>query len=233
VGLLQRIAEQREQQILSHAAPYLEDDEEVVHWVRTRNFEGRRGRGFLYLTSQRVVLVWTVGKSEPAHSEWHLIEAWGVNPETEGGPLLAVECEGQDIHAKLPVTTAEMARDVRGFLRTFASNAPTPRRTLKPRAHPGPYHSHAEVDVKPAHRNLASFTKRAIVTILGLFLVIGGILMIPLPGPWSFPVIIGGLAVLATEYDWADDMRDWVKRRSKQIADKVRGRRKSDKPSPP
>jgi hypothetical protein len=57
-------------------------------------------------------------------------------------------------------------------------------------------------------------------------------LITPLPGPWSFPIIIGGLAVLATEYDWADDMRDWIKRRSKQLADKVRKRRKPDEPSP-
>jgi uncharacterized protein (TIGR02611 family) len=232
VGLFRRIAQQREAQILSHAEPYLGEGEEVVHWVRARNFEGRRSRGFLFITRSRVILVWTVGKGDDAHSEWHEIEAWGVNPELDGGPVLAVECVGTDISARLPVSTTATAQEVRNFLRSFASHAPTPRRTLKPKSEHGPFHSHAEVKVQPAKRSVTDHTKRILVTLLGVVLVVGGILITPLPGPWSFPIIVGGLAVLATEYDWADDMRDWIKKRSKQLADKVRNRRKPDGPSP-
>lgn len=231
MGLLRRISKQREAQILSHADPYLEDGEDVVHWVRARNSDGRRSRGFLFITTSRVVLVWTVGSRDDAHSEWHAIEAWGVNPDAPGGPLLAVECEGTDIHAKIPVSTGGMAEQARNFLRMFAHHAPSPRRTLKPKHH-GAYHPHAEVKVQPARRSITAHTKRILITILGVVMVVGGILLIPLPGPWSFPIIVGGFAVLATEYDWADDIREWIKLRSKQLADKVRNRRKPDDPSP-
>jgi uncharacterized protein (TIGR02611 family) len=232
VGILRRIAQQREEQILSHAEPYLEDGEEVRHWVRARNFEGRRSRGFLFITSARVILVWTVGKGNDAHSRWHEIEAWGVNPELDGGPVLAVECVGTDISARMPVSTSAMAGEVRNFLRMFADHAPAPRRTLTPQRQQDSFHPHAEVDVRPARRSITGHTQRILITVLGVVMVVGGILLIPLPGPWSFPVIVGGFAVLATEYDWADDIRDWIKRRSKQLADKVRNRRKPDEPSP-
>jgi uncharacterized protein (TIGR02611 family) len=233
VGLFRRISQLREEQILSHAEPYLEGEEEVVHWVRAGNVEGKRARGFLYLTSARVVLHWTRGPGECGGAEWKRIEAWGVNRNTGGGPVLAIESEEVDICAQMPVSTSGMADEVRTFLRTFAENAPAPRRTLRPSEHPGPFESHGEVDVSAKRRSITEFTKRVLITVLGLILVIGGMLITPLPGPWSFPIIIAGLAVLATEYDWADDALDWMKRSSKQIADKVRGRGKSSDEPPP
>jgi hypothetical protein len=232
VGLFSRVAQVREEQILSNAAPYLDGGEEVIHWARARNTDGKRGRGFLFLTPNRIILVWTRGGGDDAHSEYDRIEAWGINRHADGGPIIAVECEGVDIRAKLPVMTVGMAGEVRSFLRTFGVNAPTPRRTLTP-GQAGRFEAHAEVDVEPKRRSVTDHTKRIIATVLGIVLVVGGILITWIPGPWSFPIIIGGLAVLATEYDWADDMLDWVKRRSKQLADKVRGRgRKPDGPAP-
>lgn len=44
--------------------------------------------------------------------------------------------------------------------------------------------------------------KRSAVTIVGVCLVIGGIVLMPLPGP-GILVVVAGLAVLATEYVWA------------------------------
>jgi uncharacterized protein (TIGR02611 family) len=232
VGLLGRIAQQREEQILSHAAPFLEDGEEILHWVRARTYEGKRARGFLYLTSSRVILCWTRGPGEDGGVEWHEIEAWGVNRNTDGGPVIAVESDGVDICAQMPVMTAGMAEEVRGFLRTFAGSAPAPRRTLSPHSPPGGFESDGEVAVEPKRRTITEHTKRILVTVLGLVMVIGGMLITPLPGPWSFPVILGGLVVLATEYDWAEDALDWMKRSSKQLADRVRGRTKTDETPP-
>lgn len=232
MGILSRIAQIREEQILSHADPYLDDEEEVVHWVRASNFDGKRARGFLYLTTSRVILHWTRGPGENGGAEWQQIEAWGVNKEVDGGPVIAVESEELDMCARMPVMTAGMAKEVRSFLRVFAHHAPAPQRTLRPHSPPGAFESQAEVEVEAKRRSVTDHTKRVLVTILGMILVIGGILITPLPGPWSFPVIITGLAVLATEYDAADDALDWMKRRAQQLADKVRGRTKSDEQPP-
>lgn len=47
-----------------------------------------------------------------------------------------------------------------------------------------------------------SWLKRSAVTLVGVCLVLGGIALIPLPGPGML-LVVAGLAVLATEYVWA------------------------------
>ena len=44
--------------------------------------------------------------------------------------------------------------------------------------------------------------KRSVVTTVGVCLLLGGIALMPLPGP-GILVVVAGLAVLATEYVWA------------------------------
>ena len=67
-------------------------------------------------------------------------------------------------------------------------------------------------------------SKRVAITIVGFVLVLGGIALLPLPGPGML-VIIAGLAVLGTEYMWARRMLDAAKSRAKQAADRVRKRK--------
>jgi uncharacterized protein (TIGR02611 family) len=61
------------------------------------------------------------------------------------------------------------------------------------------------------------------VTVLGVAIIAGGIVLLPLPGP-GWLIIFAGLGVLATEYEWAarllryarDTVKrwtDWLKRR--------------------
>jgi uncharacterized protein (TIGR02611 family) len=64
-------------------------------------------------------------------------------------------------------------------------------------------------------------SKRAGVTVLGFLIVVIGIILLPLPGPGTL-VIIGGVAVLANEYDWARRLLDKVKERARQARDKIR-----------
>jgi uncharacterized protein (TIGR02611 family) len=60
------------------------------------------------------------------------------------------------------------------------------------------------------------------VTVIGVAIIVGGIILLPLPGP-GWLIIFGGLGVLATEYEWAKRLlrfaraqvsrwTDWVKR---------------------
>lgn len=53
-------------------------------------------------------------------------------------------------------------------------------------------------------------TKRIVVLVIGLALVAGGIALLVLPGP-GLLVIIAGLAVLASEFAWAEAMLDRAK----------------------
>lgn len=53
-------------------------------------------------------------------------------------------------------------------------------------------------------------TKRIVVLVVGLALVVGGIVLLVLPGP-GLLVVIAGLAVLASEFAWAEFLLDKAK----------------------
>lgn len=52
--------------------------------------------------------------------------------------------------------------------------------------------------------------KKTALTILGLFVLVAGIFMIPYPGP-GWLVVFAGLGILATEYDWARNLLHYAK----------------------
>lgn len=74
--------------------------------------------------------------------------------------------------------------------------------------------------------------KRIGVTIVGLVLVLGGLVLMVLPGPGVL-LLIAGLAVLATEYVWAQRMLNYAKRKATQAKDTVLGRNKAASPAEP
>lgn len=63
--------------------------------------------------------------------------------------------------------------------------------------------------------------KRVGVSVAGFVLILAGLAMLVLPGPGVL-VIIAGLAVLATEYTWAERALDAAKKRAKAAAAKAR-----------
>jgi len=69
--------------------------------------------------------------------------------------------------------------------------------------------------------------KRVAITVVGLIVVLAGVLMLVLPGP-GIVTIIGGLAILASEYVWAERLLNAAKVRAAQAKDaavkRVRGR---------
>jgi uncharacterized protein (TIGR02611 family) len=66
--------------------------------------------------------------------------------------------------------------------------------------------------------------KRIAVSVLGLVLLFAGLAMMVLPGP-GILVIIAGLAVLATEYVWAQRALNYTKEKAEQARNKVLGRK--------
>ena len=67
--------------------------------------------------------------------------------------------------------------------------------------------------------------KRIAVTVVGFVLLLAGIVMIVTPGP-GILLIIAGLAVLATEYVWAERLLNLAKHKAAQAKDTItrRGR---------
>jgi uncharacterized protein (TIGR02611 family) len=69
--------------------------------------------------------------------------------------------------------------------------------------------------------------KRVGVSILGMVLVAAGLIMLLLPGP-GLLAIIAGLAVLATEYVWAERMLNLAKRKAEGAKDRLLRRKPTD-----
>ena len=53
---------------------------------------------------------------------------------------------------------------------------------------------------------------RAVVGILGLILVALGVVSAPVPGPGGIPLVLLGLAVWSSEFEWAHQLMLWFKK---------------------
>jgi uncharacterized protein (TIGR02611 family) len=66
--------------------------------------------------------------------------------------------------------------------------------------------------------------KRIAVTVVGGILLVAGLVFLVLPGP-GFVLILAGLAILATEYVWAQRALNFAKDKARRATDRVRRRR--------
>lgn len=218
-----RISEQRESLILAQADPYLEAGERVLSWVRGRKVSGR-GEGFVFLTPKRVIVHWTGRRDAPGAFEWSQVSGWGIVKDVKGGPVLGIESDDETCTVQLRSTTRAMGERVATFVEDFARLAPFAREPMSLDKSLGVFEPTDSVIVPPHHMSNAEKVKRIAITLLGATLVLGGIILTPLPGPWSLPIVIAGLAVLAQEYDWAKDAREWVRAKSRAVANRFKRR---------
>ena len=73
------------------------------------------------------------------------------------------------------------------------------------------------------HRNrLVGLVTKIVVTVVGVVVIAAGIFLSGpgIPGP-GFLVILGGLAILATEYEWARRVLEWARERYERAKQKV------------
>lgn len=74
------------------------------------------------------------------------------------------------------------------------------------------------------HRNrVTGLITKVVVTVVGVAVMAVGVFLSGpgIPGP-GFLVILGGLAILATEYDWAKRVLEWARERYERAKEKVR-----------
>lgn len=72
------------------------------------------------------------------------------------------------------------------------------------------------------------FLKRIVIAIVGFTVLLVGVAMVILPGP-AFIIIPLGLAILATEFVWAQKLlakaKAYFEKQRQRVADKMRGKR--------
>jgi len=78
---------------------------------------------------------------------------------------------------------------------------------------------------------LLRWARRGGITVAGLGLLAAGVAMLVLPGP-GLAVIALGLAVLATEYDWAARLLAEVRQRASRVARPVADRLRRKRTAP-
>jgi uncharacterized protein (TIGR02611 family) len=76
---------------------------------------------------------------------------------------------------------------------------------------------------KDVLRWIGRSSKRAGVTVVGFALILAGIVLIPLPGP-GWLIVFAGLAVLATEYAWAERALNAARTKAKAAARSARAK---------
>jgi uncharacterized protein (TIGR02611 family) len=222
VGLNDRIAQQREKQIVDRVRPHLDSEEEVIHWARTRHPRSGR-RGIAFLTARRLVVLWTGRHESPGHVEWTQIEAWGLDPRAAGGPILSVEGSGAEAVIQLPAHSDGMAERCSAFLRRFATLAPKSRGTKSRSGERSVEGDMTDLQIPRSKKSVAGQTKRLVVTVVGAVLLVIGAMLLVLPGP-GILVTIAGLVVLGSEYDWAEDLLIWVRNRWQSAGDRLKSR---------
>lgn len=227
MGFLHWVHERREKLILGNAYHLLAEDEDIIQWVRI-SLPGTRREGFAFVTPHQMILHWNGRRAENLSLRWADIKGWAVNERSQRGALLAVHAEGSDVLLELPADTHATAARVSDFLQCFAEHAPEPAKP-PPAASSGlgnaEWVSNGEIEVARVARSPVELARRIVVTCIGVALIITGILIIPLPGPWSLFVNLGGLAILASEYDWAKDAQMWVRKKYEQAKAKIQKRR--------
>jgi uncharacterized protein (TIGR02611 family) len=72
---------------------------------------------------------------------------------------------------------------------------------------------------KPLHRSW-----QVVIFLVGLAIVAGGVVMLPLPGP-GWLIIFAGIGVWATEFPWAQRVLRWTKRQVLEWTHRLKVRR--------
>lgn len=79
--------------------------------------------------------------------------------------------------------------------------------------------------LKKRWKQVPTPVRKPLILIVGVAIIVAGIGMLVLPGP-GWAAIFLGFAVLATEFAFAERVRDWAVQRFKTAVNKIKNRSK-------
>jgi hypothetical protein len=224
------VSDQRDKQIIGFARRHLDAGEEVLAWARAkqpgRAESGFARTGFLYITARKLIVHWAGQTDGHVNIPWKEISSWGVDREPSGGPVLGVETDEGALYVQMPCRSRKSTEASRRFIGVLADRAPKVREPLDADDYAGTFElpHGGQFDIRHPRRSIAGHTKRIVVTLLGIVLLVIGAVLTVLPGP-AILFFIFGFAVLGSEYDWAQDALQWTKEKYELARRKIRERR--------
>lgn len=189
-------------------------DEELLAWAHVLGRDGRRG--ILVLTSARCIIHWP--QDADVVIPWRKITASRLEPGRPGELNLVLESTRGEFAVRLTASSRWQHSRAAQVLRTVGELTPS-----------GVFdevvgQSTAEFQVQ--RRGVRGHVRRAAVTTVGsLLLLLGLAFTTPIiPGP-GILTILAGLALLASEYDWAKDLHHWARNHVERLRARLRARR--------
>lgn len=83
--------------------------------------------------------------------------------------------------------------------------------TSSPSAHPRRARAIARFRLRLRRHPVLHVSYRVLIAVVGGAIIIGGLILVPLPGP-GWLIVFVGIAVLGTEFRWARSVGTWVRR---------------------
>lgn len=207
----------RQHVVVTPLRPLLAEGEPVTARVHVRDPEDGR-RGIVATAPSRCVVYW--GLRHPARViPWEELTGWRMAEQRRGGPLLRLHTADDEIAVQIPASSRARMRKLAAVLARLREHAPAHAQ--------GPHRSPDTMDLRTERRDLRAHTRRLVVTVLGVAVILlGGLFASPfVPGPGALTAL-AGLAILAREYDWASDIHQWFEGQIERVWEWRRRRRR-------
>lgn len=190
--------------------------EELLAWMHVLGPEGRRG--ILVLTADRCICHWP--QRTDVVIPWVAVTGSQLEAGVPGELNLVLEAATGRIAVRLAATSLGQLRKTARVLRIVGE--------LTPSGMLDDVVDQATAEFPVLSRGVRGHVRRVVVTTAGLLLLLVGLLFASpfLPGP-GILTILAGLALLASEYDWAKDLHHWTRSSFERLRRRLQARREA------
>lgn len=205
-----------ERLVLPQLRSLLAADEELLAWTHVLALSGQRG--VLLLTSNRCICHWP--QRTDVVTRWEKVTNARLEVGLPGELALVLESTDGGVAVRLAASSRGQLRKAAQVLRTVGE--------LTPSGMLDDVVGQTTADFPVLGRGVRGHVRRAVITTLGMLLLLVGVLFASpfFPGP-GILTILAGLALLATEYDWAKDLHHWARNRFERLRQRIRSRRRA------
>ena len=209
----------RERLVLGPIVRYLDGDDEVLAWTHA-SIPGTRAPGVLAVTHYHCVL--HVASSAIPDITTPLPRLSGFKLNRQNPEVVRVRLVGEvEVDVELSLTHRVRSRSVGRVLSALTSHHI---------AAPQGFDPALTSPIPPMVRSARHHARRIWVTILGIVvLMLSAVFASPfVPGPGALTAV-AGIAILASEYEWARDLHVWAARQADRFISWMKGLRRRGK----